>query len=221
MSTTISGARLRRREDPRQIQGQGRYVEDLAPAGLLHAAFVRCPNGHARVTKLGLDMARAMPGVRAVFGPADLPSLDRPLPVLMQQPGVEARMPAPLARTVRFAGEAVAYDAAGRLLTPTWAEYLMPTAGPVVSLVHDREPRHRLSVSNVEVEHLESPSPFNPERIKGAGEGGTIGALATLVGAIEDALAPFGVKLNELPVRPERLAVVRAGSGRPSSNGLR
>ncbi len=53
--------------------------------------------------------------------------------------------------------------------------------------------------------HLESPSPLNPLGVKGAGEGGTIPATACVISAIEDALAEFGVVLNEHPVSPQRL----------------
>jgi len=74
-------------------------------------------------------------------------------------------------------------------------------------------------VPNVTVVHVDSPSPFNPEGIKGAGEGGTIGALATIAGAVEDALAPFNLTLNDLPLQPEDLAraISRATSGATSA----
>jgi carbon-monoxide dehydrogenase large subunit len=57
----------------------------------------------------------------------------------------------------------------------------------------------------MEVEHMQLPSLFNPEGIKGAGEGGTIGAIPTCVAAVEDALAPFGARLNHVPVRSKDL----------------
>ena len=53
--------------------------------------------------------------------------------------------------------------------------------------------------------HMESPSPLNPLGVKGAGEGGTIPGIACIVSAVEDALKPLGVKLNEYPLSPERL----------------
>jgi len=52
---------------------------------------------------------------------------------------------------------------------------------------------------------MESPSPLNPLGVKGAGEGGTIPGIACLISAIEDALKPFHVKINEYPLSPERL----------------
>lgn len=68
----------------------------------------------------------------------------------------------------------------------------------------------------VEIHHLETPSPANPIGVKGAGEGGTIPAAACIVAAIEDALAPFGVRFNEHPVSPARIVerVRTAGAGK-------
>jgi CO/xanthine dehydrogenase Mo-binding subunit len=86
--------------------------------------------------------------------------------------------------------EAIVYDEAGQLLTGSWMDYAMPDASMVPA---------------VEMAHVESPSPFNPEGIKGAGEGGTIGALATIAGAVEDALAPFNLTVDALPIRSEDL----------------
>ena len=52
---------------------------------------------------------------------------------------------------------------------------------------------------------MESPSPLNPLGVKGAGEGGTITAIAAIIAAIEDALTPFGVKIAEAPLSPQRI----------------
>jgi carbon-monoxide dehydrogenase large subunit len=52
---------------------------------------------------------------------------------------------------------------------------------------------------------MESPTPLNPLGVKGAAESGTIGAPAAIASAIEDALRPFGVRITDLPVTPERL----------------
>ena len=71
------GARLIGRDVPRPedatlIRGRARFVDDIAPPGLLHAAFVRSPFAHARITAIRTDAARAMPGIHAVFTLADL-----------------------------------------------------------------------------------------------------------------------------------------------------
>jgi carbon-monoxide dehydrogenase large subunit len=59
MSSPI-GERLCRREDPAMIQGQARYVGDIQLPGMLHAAFVRSPHAHARITSL--DLANSLSG---------------------------------------------------------------------------------------------------------------------------------------------------------------
>jgi carbon-monoxide dehydrogenase large subunit len=51
---------------------------------------------------------------------------------------------------------------------------------------------------------MTTPSPLNPLGLKGAGEGGTIPAIAALLSAVEDALAPFGVHIAEAPITPAR-----------------
>ncbi|MCO0637145.1 xanthine dehydrogenase family protein molybdopterin-binding subunit [Lutimaribacter sp. EGI FJ00014] len=61
-----------RREDPALLRGQGRFVGDLLPEGCLHLAFLRSPVAGGRIAELDLEDARAMPGVRAVYGHDDL-----------------------------------------------------------------------------------------------------------------------------------------------------
>ncbi len=69
------GAKIQRREDPRLITGNGRYVEDLTPTGLLRMAVVRSPHAHARIKSLDVSRARAMPDVVAVLTAADFKPL--------------------------------------------------------------------------------------------------------------------------------------------------
>ncbi len=61
-----------RREDRRFLTGQGRYIDDTAPEGALHAVFFRSPVAHADIVSLDLDAAREAPGVHAVLASADL-----------------------------------------------------------------------------------------------------------------------------------------------------
>jgi carbon-monoxide dehydrogenase large subunit len=55
------------------------------------------------------------------------------------------------------------------------------------------------------MEHGHTPSPSIPGGMKGVGEAGTIGSPAAVVAAIEDALAPYGVRINETPVTPSAI----------------
>jgi aerobic carbon-monoxide dehydrogenase large subunit len=112
------GAAVRRREDPRLLRGEARFVDDVTLPGLLHAAFLRSPHAHARLTQLDARAARAMPGVAGVFTFADLEPFMKPLPLFgAAPPGLASRVAFdirqaaqyPLARDrVRYVGEAVA-----------------------------------------------------------------------------------------------------------------
>ena len=96
--------------------------------------------------------------------------------------------------------EELQYDETGQLLTATLADYLVPTA---------------VEIPDMEVHHLETELPDNPGGFRGMGEGGTIGAPAAIANAIADALAPYGIEINELPVTPEKLfQLVRAARAR-------
>src|SRR5262249_29451362 len=85
--------------------------------------------------------------------------------------------------------EHMGFDAEAQPVTTNYADYLLPVAT-------DFPP--------IEVIHLESPSPLNPLGVKGAGEGGTIPATACVISGMEDALAEFGLALNDPPVSPQR-----------------
>jgi carbon-monoxide dehydrogenase large subunit len=61
------GQSVRRREDPRLLKGRGRYFDDLALVGQLHAAIVRSPHAHADIRSIDTRAALQMPGVHAVL----------------------------------------------------------------------------------------------------------------------------------------------------------
>jgi carbon-monoxide dehydrogenase large subunit len=63
---------LSRIEDRRFLTGQGRYADDIAPAGAMHAVFLRSPHAHADIAGIDVSDAVAVPGVRAVITCADL-----------------------------------------------------------------------------------------------------------------------------------------------------
>jgi len=98
--------------------------------------------------------------------------------------------------------ERIIYDDDGQPLTATFADFLMPTA---------------LEVPEIEIGHMETPSPLNALGIKGVGEAGAIPVPALVAEAIDDALAPLGVRVREMPLHPDRLrqliAAARARGG--------
>jgi carbon-monoxide dehydrogenase large subunit len=86
--------------------------------------------------------------------------------------------------------EEVVYDENGQLLTGELMDYAVPKAHQL--------PRY-------ELDHTVTPSPVNPLGAKGVGEAGTIGSTPAVANAVIDALAPFGVKHLDLPLRPEKV----------------
>jgi carbon-monoxide dehydrogenase large subunit len=82
------------------------------------------------------------------------------------------------------------YNGDGQLLTGSFMDYAMPRA------------EHMLEIK---VAHQETPSTLNPLGVKGAGEAGTIPVPAAICNAVEDALKPLGVNINEAPLTPFRL----------------
>ncbi len=86
--------------------------------------------------------------------------------------------------------EELAYDEAGQLLTTTFMDYTLPTA---------------VDLPRFEIEHQETPTPFSPLGTKGVGESGVTGPLGALCSAVEDALSPFGVRIDALPLSPARV----------------
>jgi len=97
--------------------------------------------------------------------------------------------------------EEIVHDTGGQNLTATLADYIVPSAP---------------EIPQMEVIHLETESPSTVGGFRGLGEGGTIGAPAAIANAISDALAPFGIEIDELPVTPDRLYRLIEQAKKPS-----
>ena len=102
----LVGQRVKRREDPRLIQGRGTYVDDVKLTGMLHLAFKRSDVAHGRILSIDTSAAEAIDGVEAVFTGKQMAELVGPLPTLLPFPAPERRAVA--ADVVRFVGEPVA-----------------------------------------------------------------------------------------------------------------
>ena len=70
--TTMIGAKIHRREDPRLVSGEGRFVDDFTRPGTLFLAVVRSPHAHARIKKIDAAEAAKAPGVVAVYTHKDI-----------------------------------------------------------------------------------------------------------------------------------------------------
>jgi carbon-monoxide dehydrogenase large subunit len=99
--------------------------------------------------------------------------------------------------------ERMIFDGDGQPTTTTLAEYLLPGAAEV--------PPMRLL-------HQESPTPLNPLGIKGVGEGGVLPVPASIIAAIEDALAELDIRIDHAPISPaeivQMIAIARKSSAR-------
>jgi carbon-monoxide dehydrogenase large subunit len=97
--------------------------------------------------------------------------------------------------------EEIVYDEGGNILTATLADFLPPTS---------RE------MPPIELLHLETLDGTTVTQAKGLGEGGAIGAPAAVLNAVNDALAPFGVTIEEIPATPRRIrAALRQATKKP------
>jgi carbon-monoxide dehydrogenase large subunit len=70
--THALGHRMKRKEDPRFLQGKGNYVDDISLPGMLHAVLVRSPYPHATIKDIDISEAMKIPGVKAVITGKDL-----------------------------------------------------------------------------------------------------------------------------------------------------
>lgn len=86
--------------------------------------------------------------------------------------------------------EWMGYDQEAQPVTTTFADYLLPSA---------------TEMPYIEIQPLDFPSPLNPLGVKGVGEVGVVPAGAAIISAVENALEPFGIQIDEIPFRPTRL----------------
>src|SRR5204862_850766 len=102
----LVGQRVKRREDPRLIQGRATYVDDIALVGMQHLAFKRSDVAHGRIRSIDTRAAEAMDGVEAVFTGKQIAEFLGPMPIGTPFPSPDHRAVA--VDTVRYSGEPVA-----------------------------------------------------------------------------------------------------------------
>jgi aerobic carbon-monoxide dehydrogenase large subunit len=158
MGAKYFGAAVRRREDPRFLRGDGRFVDDVVLPGLLHAAFLRSPHAHARLIRLNADPARTMPGVAGVFTFADLERWLKPLPLFgAPPPGLAAAVRFDLRQAPQYA------------LCRDLARYVGEV---VVMVVADTRARAEDALERIEVEW--EPLPVVVDMVAAAEPGGPL-----------------------------------------------
>ena len=111
MSTRIFGSGIRRREDPRLITGTAAYTDDITLPNMVHAAMVRSPYAHAKITRIDTTNAAGAPGVLAVYTGADTEGALQPVPCAWLLPDSDLKVagyPCIATDVVRYTGDIVA-----------------------------------------------------------------------------------------------------------------
>jgi len=146
----LVGARVKRREDPRLIQGRGTYVDDIALVGMLHMAFKRSDVAHGRIRSIDTSAAEAMDGVEAVFTGKQIAEILDPMPIGTPFPSPEHRAVA--VDTVRYGGEPVAVVVASD-------RYVARDAADAIAVTYDTLP----AVVDLEQAMTGKPAVIHPD----------------------------------------------------------
>jgi carbon-monoxide dehydrogenase large subunit len=127
------GHRMKRKEDPRFIQGKGRYVDDVKLPGMVYMDIVRSPYAHAKIVKIDAREALAMPGVLAVITGEDLKKAGNLhwMPTLMS----DTQMVLPIDKVVYYAQEVCVVIATERYLAADAIEKVIVEYEPLEAVV--------------------------------------------------------------------------------------
>ncbi|HVZ36779.1 MAG TPA: hypothetical protein VG963_30345, partial [Polyangiaceae bacterium] len=131
------GHRMKRKEDPRFIQGKGRYVDDVKLPGMLHMAIVRSPYAHAKILNIDASEALALPGVVAVITGKDLKAAGNlhMMPTLMS----DTQHVLPIDKVLYYAQEVCAVIATDRYIAADARETVQVEYEPPTPVVDPHE----------------------------------------------------------------------------------
>ncbi|HEY4016386.1 MAG TPA: aerobic carbon-monoxide dehydrogenase large subunit [Polyangiaceae bacterium] len=127
------GHRMKRKEDPRFIQGRGRYVDDVKLPGMVYMDIVRSPYAHAKILKIDASQALATPGVLAVITGEDLKKAGNLhwMPTLMS----DTQMVLPIDKVVYYAQEVCVVVATERYIAADAIEKVVVDYDPLPAVV--------------------------------------------------------------------------------------
>jgi aerobic carbon-monoxide dehydrogenase large subunit len=127
------GHRMKRKEDPRFIQGAGRYVDDIKLPGMLYLDIVRSPYAHAKILSIDASEALALPGVVAVITGEDLKKAGNLhwMPTLMS----DTQMVLPIEKVVYYAQEVCCVIATSRYIAADAIELVQVEYEPLPAVV--------------------------------------------------------------------------------------
>jgi len=184
----VIGQSPRRKEDERLVTGRGRFIDDIAPPGVLHLAVVRSTHARARIVGIDRDGARGRPAV-AVFLADDLPGLAEPLPAARADrtnPYVRLDTPrpqSPLAHgEVRYVGEPIAV-----VIAPD--PYQAADAAELIRIEYEPRP----AVVDAETAMTAASSAVH------AGASNVVGQVEKTIGDVERAFAEADVIVEDHP----------------------
>jgi aerobic carbon-monoxide dehydrogenase large subunit len=169
----LIGQRIKRREDPRLIQGRATYVDDIKIAGMQHLAFKRSEVAHGRILSIDTSAAQAIDGVEAVFTGTDLVPLIGPMPIATPFPAPEHRAVA--VDVVRYVGEPVAVVVAND-------RYIARDAVDAIAVVYDPLP----AVVDPELAMTGQPAVIHPAFPNNISIGGIPGGTGVSPGGVDD-----------------------------------
>lgn len=127
------GHRMKRKEDPRFIQGAGQYVDDIKLPGMLYMDIVRSPYAHAKILEIDASAALEMPGVVAVITGKDLQAAGNLhwMPTLMS----DTQMVLPLDKVIYYAQEVAVVVATERYIAADAIEQVFVDYEPLEAVV--------------------------------------------------------------------------------------
>ena len=131
------GHRMKRKEDPRFLQGAGNYVDDVKLPGMLYLDIVRSPYAHAKILNIDTSQALAVPGVVAVITGKDLEAAGNLhwMPTLMS----DTQMVLPTEKVVYYAQEVAAVVATDRYAAADGVELVEVAYEPLPAVVDPHE----------------------------------------------------------------------------------
>src|ERR1043165_8639671 len=127
------GHRMKRKEDPRFLQGKGRYIDDIKLPGMLHMVIVRSPYAHAQILNIDTSAALATPGVVAVIAGKDLKAAGNLpyMPTLMS----DTQPVLPIDKVLYYAQEVCAVIATDRYIAADAREKVIVEYEPLEAVV--------------------------------------------------------------------------------------
>lgn len=127
------GHRMKRKEDPRFIQGKGRYIDDVKLPHMVYMDIVRSPYAHAKILKIDASAALATPGVLAVITGEDLKKAGNLhwMPTIMS----DTQMVLPIEKVVYYAQEVCVVIATERYIAADAIEKVVVDYEPLAAVV--------------------------------------------------------------------------------------